>query len=133
MAVRRWVFTDPYTNETYTVPLNPREMTSPFADLNISQRHTTAVDGRALLFEGSSPPANWQFSGAILDANHYAALLAWKEKRRRIRITDHYGRQIEVLLVSFNPTPKRSLGKPWRHEYTMDALVLAKPTAPTEV
>jgi hypothetical protein len=135
MAVRRWVFHDPYINETYTVPINPREMTSPFAEANITVRASTAVDGQVLLFQGQTPPANWSFTGAILDYGHYAAFEKWAsdERRRRIRITDHYGRVLECVLLSFEPTPKRALGRPWRHEYTMKALVTKRPTKPAGV
>lgn len=128
--VRRWIYTDPYVPETYTVPINPREMGSLFAEKPVTSRQTSARDGQALLFEGSAPPAPWTYSGTILDSAHYAELLRWSQKGNRITITDHYGRVIPIYLVRFDPTPKRSMGKPWRHEYTMSALVLGAPSAP---
>ena len=129
--VARWVFHDPYLPETWEVPINPREMSSPFAEKAVSLRQTTAVDGRALLFEGSAAVPDWTFTGVILDPGHYANLLKWSEKRNRIQITDHFGRMIVCYLTKFEPTPKRAVGRYWRHEYTMTALVLEKPTSPT--
>jgi hypothetical protein len=129
--VQRWVFSDPYASETWTVPINPREMDSPFFEKNVSTRVTTAVNGRVLLQEGSPQPREWSFSGAILTAEHYAELKRWVEKRNRITITDHFGRIIECYLLHFDPQPKRSLGKYWRHDYTVRALVTKAPTAPT--
>jgi hypothetical protein len=131
--VQRWQFHDPYASpaETWTVPINPREMDSPFFAKNVTSRVTTAVNGQALMFEGAAEPHEWTFSGAILTAEHYAELKRWVDKNNRVRITDHFGRTLEVYLLAFAPTPKRSLGKYWRHEYTVRALVTKSPTAPT--
>ena len=140
-TIHRWKFQDPALNNVWlppdrlwewewTVPINPREMSSPFPEKNVSVRQTSALDGRALLFEGSTPPANWTFSGAILDAEHYKRLQLWSEKRNRIRITDHFGRTIVCYLLQFDPEPVRAPGRYWRHNYSMSALVLEKPTEP---
>lgn len=127
----RWVFHDPYLSETWEVPINPREMSSPFAEKNVTTLGTTAIDGKVLLFEGAASPAQWTFAGRILDPDHYAQLLYWSEKKNRIRITDHFGRNIVCYLQKFEPTPKRAANHYWSHDYTMTALVLVPPTAPT--
>ena len=87
---------------------------------------TTAMDGQALLFEGFAAPTEWTFSGSTLDAANYEALRAWTYDRpgRRLYLYDHYGRRMTIVLKQFAPTPKRSIGKYWRHEYTITALVL---------
>lgn len=133
MAVVRWIFHDPYTDpvETWTVPINPNTMTSPFRDKNVSTQVTTAVNGKTLLFEGNAAPAQWQFGGVILDHDHYQELLRWINKRNRIQITDHFGRQMWAYLLSYKPDPRRALGRYWKHDYTIDAIVLSAPTAPT--
>lgn len=142
VGVQRWRFRDPALEGVWlpseeqwkyewTVPINPNEMSSPFGEKNVSVRVTSAVDGRALLFEGQAPPPNWTFGGAILDASHHERLLFWSEKRNRVIIRDHFGREIVCYILSFEATPKRSAGRYWRHDYTVTALVLKKPSAPT--
>ena len=121
-AVLRWVFDD--GTEEWTVPINPNEMTSPFPTKNVSVQGTVRVTGKPIVFEGNIRPAEWQFSGVILDSDHYSKLLAWANKRRRIWITDHFGRLLDVYLTGFKPTPKRSQ-RYWRHDYEITALVFS--------
>jgi hypothetical protein len=124
----RWVFRG--AGASWTVPINPDAMTSLFPEKALTAKYTTA--GKVLLFESSQQPANWQFSGAILDADHYEGLRHWTyDVPGRIEITDHYGRRIDCALQSFAPEPKRGNGqRPWRHTYTVRALVF-RVTAPT--
>lgn len=129
--VMRWALYDPHNGESWIMPINPREMSSPFPEKAVSLRQTTAIDGRALLFEGSSTVPDWTFSGRILTADHYAQLLYWSQKRNRITITDHFGRIIPCYLLKFDPTPKRAINRYWSHDYTMTAMVLEAPSAPT--
>lgn len=143
-TVHRWQFYDPalenerpnlgqnnFWHLEWTVPINPREMSSPFPEKAVSVHQTTALDGRALLYEGSTPPPNWTFSGAILDWDHYWRLQVWSGKSNRIRITDHFGRHLWCYLLKFDPEPVRAPNRYWRHNYTMSALVLSTPTMPT--
>jgi hypothetical protein len=139
-TVKKWVFFDPYdpnpATNRWVVPINPNEMTSPFPQRQVTSRFTTAIDGRVLLFEGSPKPADWTFKGAIFNASHYDLLRSWVyDRRRRIIITDHFGRDIACVLQNFNPTPKRAVtgsqggengrGMYWRHDYEVTALVIA--------
>lgn len=121
-GVRRWRFQA--EGETYTVPLNPNAMTPLFPTRAITARPVVHGD-KVLLFEGSTPPTNWQFSGDILDEAHHEALRHWVyDITQRVMIRDHYGRDIECVLTQFEPVPKRALNRPWRHTYTIRALVL---------
>lgn len=141
-TVTRWRFQDPSMDSLtldpadewqrdWTVPQNPAEMTSPWPEKTLTVHATAAVDGQALLYEGQSPPQEWQFSGSILNHEHHARLLYWSEKRVRTIITDHFGRDLVVYLSKFDPVPQRGGNRYWRHDYTMHAYVLKKPTAPT--
>lgn len=128
--VHRWVFYDPHMPETWTVPINPREMTSPFPERSIQALGTTAIGGRTLVWERPSEPKVWEFRGAILDHEHYEQLRYWTyDKRQRITITDHFGRPIQCLLLSFDPEPRRALNHQglvyWRHDYTCRAMVFS--------
>lgn len=136
VAFKRWKFIDPYdTNPAtreYVFPINPKTMSDPFPRKNITSATTTAVGGKALLFEGNTPPHEWQFGGSILDADHYEALRSWTyDRRNRIIVEDHFGRQFTCVLTQFSPEPKRAVGRYWRHEYQVSGYVLGTPTAPT--
>lgn len=134
MAVKRWVFTDQYAGESWTVPQNPNEMTHLYADKNVSVQTTTAVDGQAIMFEGNAPLQQWEFSGSLRTREHYEELARWVAKRNRIIITDHYGRTIPVYLTGFAPVPRRAINVYWLHNYTVRALVcgpIGEPTVPT--
>lgn len=123
-GVLRWQFYDPVLNETYTVPLNPNKMTSPWAERKFVYRTTTAGRGGAnVIYEARADLAQWQFSGSVFDQAHHDSLLEWSNKANTCFITDHYGRVFKVLFVKFDPTPKPTYGKPWRHDYTMTVSV----------
>lgn len=133
--VQRWRFVDPVVGEEWTVPINPREMDSPFKAKNVTSKTTTAIDGRPIMFEGNAPPREWGFSGVTLNTDHYAELRRWVEdKSNPIYIYDHLGRRLEVYLTEFGATPqeggKRTVGAPvrvddhWKHTYTVSGLVI---------
>jgi len=125
VIVKRWVFTDPATGETYTMPRNPSAMTTPFPQRNITAKMTTAINGQMLLTEGSPTPANWQFTGITVDAAHYEKLRHWvNDINHRVQITDHYGRVIDCVLLLFDAKPKRDMHRLWSHDYTVTALVI---------
>lgn len=125
--VQRWRFIDGL--DTYTVPINPNEMTSPFPEKNIQVQTTVSSNGQPVVYEGATKPTQWQFSGVILGEQHLTDLLAWSQKKRRIVINDHFGRSLDVYITAFKPTPKRS-SRYWKHEYTVNALVFSI-SAPT--
>lgn len=135
MAVQRWRFEDPADPDPdtrfYTFAINPNEMSSPFGERAITYEGTTAADGQPIMWEAQTPPTKWTFSGGILNHAHYEALRHWTYDRQgRLFLWDHFGRRLTVSLVNFEPTPKRAIGRYWRHEYTMTAWVYAI-TAPT--
>lgn len=124
--IQRWVFTDPSTGESYTVPINPNAMTPLFPAKQLTFQATTAIDGQLLMWEGQPQPQDWQFSGDILDEAHHEALRSWVyDHQGRLQITDHFGRQLLVVLRSFEPTPKRAVGKYWRHTYLVRGTVIS--------
>lgn len=130
-GVQRWIFEDPVTAETYVVAINPERMTSPFPQKNMRIASATARSGEPLVAEGTTPPAQWSFAGHILDDAHYEALRTWVyDHPRRIWITDHFGRRLNVYLLSFDVEPRRGGNRYWRHYYTISALVY-ETTAPT--
>lgn len=132
VAFLRWRFYDPYSAEEYVFPLNPNTMSTPFGERPITALTSTAVGGQTLAWEGAKLPADWSFGGVILNAAHYEALRSWTYDRKgRIVVSDHFGRNYTTVLRSFKPEPKRSISRYWRHDYTIDALVFGAPSAPT--
>jgi hypothetical protein len=130
-AWQRWVFYDPLLPETYTVPINPNEMTSPWPERKFVYRTTTAGrNGANVIYEGRADLAQWQFGGVILDQSHYDALRHWSEKPNSCYVTDHLGRTFKVLFDKFDPKPKQAYGKPWKHEYQMTVAVFPPATGP---
>jgi hypothetical protein len=128
MSVKRWVLSDPYdTNSAtnhYTFPRNPVAMTS----LNTERQVTSlgTLGGTILLHEGARAAKAWQFNGPILDKAHYDALYGWVyDRRRRVQLTDHFGRTISLVLTTMEAVPVRRVNIYWSHDYTISALVLA--------
>lgn len=130
-GVKKWVFQDPGTSETYHFEINPNAMNSPYGQKKIQYAATTAIDGQKLAFEGQAPPVEWQFSGTLLAQSQYDAFVVWSQKRNRIWITDHFGRAWLSYITSFQPTAKRSQEHPWAHDWQMTALIFDGPVTPT--
>lgn len=125
MTVTRWTFDD--GTDSVTLPINPSDMGgSLFQELSVTAYAT--LSGRILLTEGAPTPGTITFSGDILEQSHYDLFVTWRPAgahgRRRITITDHFGREISGVLTSWQPTPKRSPAYPWRHTFTASFLVL---------
>jgi hypothetical protein len=129
-GVRKWVFQDPVTGETYHFPINPNKMNSPFPPKKITFLATTSINGAKLAFEGQSAPVDWQFSGTLFTKAQYDAFVAWTGKRNRIWITDHYGRAWLCYLTHFDPQARRDVVHPWCHEWSMSALIFEGPVTP---
>jgi hypothetical protein len=132
---QRWVLRDPADSnpatQTYTFPINPDRMTSPFPARQVTYESTTAIDGQPIMWEAQTPPKQWGFGGTILNDTHYEALRHWTYDRQgRLWLWDHFGRRLTVTLTDFAPEPKRGVGRYWLHEYTVNAWVYAI-TAPT--
>jgi hypothetical protein len=122
-VIHRWVFDD-LVGEQYTVPINPNAMTKLKAARAVTTRVTTAVGGQTLFFEGRRPPQAWSFSGVILEKDHYDQLDHWVYDKGRIQITDHFLRKIIVALTDFDARPVRKVQRYWRHDYTIQGLVV---------
>jgi hypothetical protein len=119
-----WEFYDPVGNETYNWEINPNDGGYPSRSKNISYEATAAPNGQTLAFEGRESPASLSFSGTILTESQFNTLNDWYLKRNQIRLTDDLGREFWIYIKSFNPTRVRSINYPWRHNYSIEAIVL---------
>lgn len=124
MAVVRWTFEDPVALATFTFPMNPNEGGSQNFKKNVQQQATCAPDGGVVLFEGRDVPATFEFSGTLLTQEHYEALQEWWDKRRQIKVTDDLGRETWIYIVEFDPKRVRSALYPWKHTFTVRAVVV---------
>lgn len=128
MSTLRWVIVDPYDpnplTNTYHFPRNPSEMSSPLPERAVSSMTTSA--GKTLLYEGATPPKQWTFSGPILDKQQFLDLQKWVyTKKRRLNLTDHFGRIISLVFTAVEMTPKRRVNYYYSHDYVVTALVLS--------
>jgi hypothetical protein len=123
MSVLRWVISDPYDGSSYHFPRNPTAMTSLYPDINLTGSATTA--GTMLLWQGATALKEWTFTGPILDAQQLADLNLWVlQKNRRLNLTDHFGRVINLVFTKLDAIPKRRLNYYWSHDYTVTAQVI---------
>ena len=113
-----WTFYDPVDDETYNWEINPNEGGYPARNKNILFEATAAPNGHTVAQEGRDTQETFSFSGVILTLN------TWFEKRNQILLTDDLGREFWIYIKSFNPTRQRSAKYPWRHNYTIDAIIL---------
>lgn len=127
MALHKWKYEDPHdTNPataTYVFPRNPEKCTSPVIDRNITA--TGTLGGGAATWEGNSSGKQWSFSGQIVNKAHYDALVFWHKRGNRFKVTDHYGRVMTVVPLSFEHVPQTRRTNYWAGEYTVTVLVVA--------
>lgn len=125
--VVRWTFYDPTIPETYTFDINPSEGGTPTRRKKIEYQNTAAPDGKVLVFEGRDEPQEFTFTGTILTEAHYTTLVNWFSKRRQIKVTDDLGREHWIYIKSFDATRQRAVHYPWKHSFTIEAVVLDWP------
>lgn len=133
-VIQRWIFHDPAEAETWTVPINPNEMTDPESrtrafNFGVASRSSNVSAPAAIrgIEAASQQPVEWSFGGVIHTQDHHDKLEHWARKPGEIEVTDHFGRTWVVVMKTFEPTERRpTLSKPWRFTYTMRALVLER-------
>lgn len=127
LAVARWLWYDPATDESYRVEFNPNKMSDPTARVrNLAfAKYDRDAYHRYRSFETPAPMVEWTFSGVIQSQEHHDALLEWCKKTNPLHITDHLNRTWEVMVKSFVPVERKPTKlKPWRFTYTIGANVL---------
>lgn len=132
--VQRWTFTD-FLGElaTYTFRRNPSEMSSPYPMRQITAEHTSSgLDGQPLVWEGPPQLQDMTFSGTLIDKQDWDDFTQWVyNSRGHVMITDHLGRQMDVVFRKFEPTIQAGIKvvngvqKPYYGKYTITALVFS--------
>ena len=123
-----WEFYDPAGNdgagETYYWVINPSGGGYPSRSKGIAYNVTAAPDGQTVAFEGREAPMSLSFTGTILYESQFNTMTDWFNKRNQIRLTDDLGRQFWIYIKTFNAERVRAASHPWKHSYTMEAIVL---------
>ena len=118
-----WVFSDPSTGDEYEFAINPLDASVPDSVRNVTTQYTTG--GIPINFEGRPQPGTMSLSGTILSEDHYNAMVDWTRKTKQINVQDDLGRSYWIYITTFNPTRQYVPEYPWRHEYSMEAVVLS--------
>jgi len=122
-AVTKWVVQDRSSGSlvSYTFPINPEEMTTPFPHKYLLLVPTTAPDGQPLTWEGAPRPHQWEFRGHIETQEFYDALAGFADSAYRYWLIDHRHRAWQVTFEAFEPTLRTRLDPlaPWRATYSM--------------
>jgi hypothetical protein len=113
--------------DQFLFPINPDRMSSPYAPKMVDPAFTTARNGQAHIWEGGVRAHAWQFSGYLETAAFYSALLDYADLNARFYLIDHHNRAWTVTFTQVDFQPKRVIGKPWAHIYTVEALIFAGP------
>lgn len=120
----RWRFSD--GTETYSFQINPNEADGPFREAPVEAIQTT--DNQVLLVQGTKTPKTMTISGVLFDPSQYDAFVNWLRKKRRVFMYDHWDRQYTVVVLSFQPKPRKTTRThPFAHDYTMTIMVLKEP------
>lgn len=125
----RWILQDPIgVLDQFEFTYNPTTMSDPYGARAFSSDPTTAPNGQSIVWEALSKAVEWTFSGYIDAEADYLALEDWTSLRRRFFVIDHQDRYWVAVFTGFDPQPKRVIGKPYAHDYTIKALLYGEAT-----
>lgn len=125
-GTQRWVFFDPATGDSWTVPRNPNSMTDiPHVARRLRQSPAFGPDQQVATFEQPPDQLAFKFGGSIDSEAHYDSLLEWSAKENEIQVTDHLGRNFIIFPTAFTPEEQKPTRRnPWRINYTFEGVLL---------
>lgn len=124
--VLRWTLYDPNTSTTLTFAMNPNEGGTPPLKKTITYQ-ATAAGGRTLAFQGRPDVQTIDISGTVLTEEDYQFFVDWYDVQNQMLLTDDLGREFWVVVIEFTATRVRAAHHPWKHTYTLKALILDNP------
>lgn len=127
MAWQRWTFHDEVAMEDWTFTINPREVTEPGVDKQVSSLGTTAPDGLPILFEAQAPAQDISWKGLLLDVATRETFKYWARKRNQILLTNDMGEELWIYIDKFKPNRKRVASRPYKAEYDLHAWIVDIP------
>lgn len=125
--VVRWIFYDPGTSQTYTMAINPKEGGTSGYKKVFTFANTSAPDGKTLVFQGRPEVGTLEFTGTIFEQTELDAFVLWWTKQNQIVITDDLGRSFSVVIQEFIPKRIRAQQHPWKHTYSIKAVIVDWP------
>lgn len=129
--VARWTLHDPAGDlADFTFTYNPERMTSPWAPRTYTAESTTAPTGQPIVWEAMQRAVEWEFAGYLDTEADLETLSSWLALNKRFYLIDHRQRNWVVTFTSYDPQPKRVIGKPYAHTYTIKALIYEGPVSP---
>lgn len=120
----RWTITDPGTGITETFLMNPDAGGSPSRKRTFTYQATAGVGGTTLVFEGRPEVQTLEFSGTLLTEAQYEFLDGCLDKANQVLLVDDLGRSFWVVFSEFSPTRVRAAHSPWKHTYTLRAIIV---------
>ncbi len=126
----RWIAQDPTTGVSYSFPLSPNKMTTPFPALAAQSNAAAGAWGIGdVNSQGpktrlvNADPASWTFGGFIHSADLLSTLQSIYKLKHRFYLTDHLGRTFIARLMFVDVNEHQpSLKAPTRYEYTATAI-----------
>lgn len=125
---QRWHLFDPYTNETYLLPIGPHDIDAPYLARNIVAAGTTSPMGQKVVWEGGRRASEWTASGKLLDGAQVDAMRAWRGRPHRVWLYDPLGRAWLIKITGVELTPFRDLAHPMAHDWVLHALIYGRKT-----
>lgn len=124
MARVAWTFTDTVTSATVSLEVNPNQADSPILEKNITYVSASGTNGAINMQEGRDTKKTMSFSGVTLTEDQYNDWVTIFNTRNTLSLEDDLGRVFEIYVTSFRPKRVRSVQYPWRHEYSVDCVVV---------
>lgn len=125
--VQRWTLATLDNSSSYVFEINPNAQTSPLPAPKIDWSYIN-FQGDTHGFTGlrkGRQPVEWSFSGVIRSQAQYDALLTWVASKTKLVLTTDLPERLVVRLKGLQlqrKGPQRT-NVPWRHTYTVKALV----------
>jgi len=108
---------------------NPSRMSSPFVVRSYTIDVTTSPEGQALIYESLPKTVDWDFAGFLDTEADLLAFAEYAALNRRFFCIDHRDRAWIITITDFDPQPKRAIGLPYAHNYTVRAVLFGEGAA----
>ena len=123
-----WSLYDPALDETWVMPINPDQMTTPHKrrDFRYAYGIRKNVDRIRSVVEKPAP-VMWEWGGVIRSEAHHEEYVRWARKPGEVHVSDHLGRTFEVFIESLDLQERQpALTVPWRFRYTVRAMIVRR-------
>jgi hypothetical protein len=118
--VSKWTLSDGV--QTMTFKFNPYTMSSPYTPKSI-----TIDTIQQMTVMNPAPGSEWNFQGYIYSQVEYDKFVYWYNKDTLLTLTDHLGREWEVVSSKLDITDRRNTARNSnRYEYTWNVINIGR-------